>query len=116
MLTTLTLLLMAAGTANAQTYYGTNPKWEISRDGTLTLYESTPDYLEAKDTPWYSYGEYFDKVVTASNVSYVGQFAFFNYPNLKSVSLFLANSLLPLRPIVAIPCSMLCTSASVILR
>lgn len=66
---------------------GTNPKWEITIDGTLTLYGNTPDYSAANDAPWTRYEDYFDKVVTASNVSYVGQFAFFNYPNLKSVSL-----------------------------
>ena len=66
---------------------GTNPKWEITIDGTLTLYGNTPDYSVAKDAPWYDYGDYFDKVVTASNVSYVGQFSFIDYPKLKSVSL-----------------------------
>ena len=66
---------------------GTNPKWEISIDGTLTLYENTPDYETANDAPWSYYKDCFDKVVTTSDVTYIGQFSFIDYSNIKSVSL-----------------------------
>lgn len=51
---------------------GTNPSWELTWDGTLTILGSVPNYTNESDQPWFPYKNYIKKVVFGSNVTAVG--------------------------------------------
>ncbi len=51
---------------------GTNPSWELTWDGTLTILGSVPNYTNESDQPWFPYKNYIKKVVFGSNVTIVG--------------------------------------------
>jgi len=51
---------------------GTNPTWELTWDGTLTILGSVPNYTNESDQPWFPYKNYIKKVVFGSNVTIVG--------------------------------------------
>ncbi|MBQ6978403.1 MAG: leucine-rich repeat protein [Paludibacteraceae bacterium] len=51
---------------------GTNPAWELTWDGTLTILGSVPNYTNESDQPWFPYKNYIKKVVFGSNVTIVG--------------------------------------------
>ncbi len=51
---------------------GTNPTWELTWDGTLTILGSVPNYTNESDQPWFPYKNYIKKVVFGSNITIVG--------------------------------------------
>lgn len=73
---------------------GTNAKWVLSKDGTLTIYGSgdMEDYdIEKTDTfiysPWHSYNESIKKVVIDEGITSIGVSAFQGCTQLTSVTL-----------------------------
>ena len=72
--------------------------WSLSRDGTLTITGAgaIPDYLiqnkpitilDAAQTPWKDYQEEIRSVVIGEGITRIGNYAFCNLPNLRSVTL-----------------------------
>ncbi len=55
---------------------GTNPTWEIGRDGILKISSNIPNYSSASDQPWYGYHEFIGKIELSESVTSVGNYAF----------------------------------------
>ena len=51
---------------------GSNPTWQLTYDGTLTILSNIPNYSNESDQPWYPYKNYIRKVVFGNNVTTVG--------------------------------------------
>ena len=55
---------------------GTNPTWEIGRDGILKISSNIPNYSSASEQPWYGYHEFIGKIELSESVTSVGNYAF----------------------------------------
>jgi uncharacterized repeat protein (TIGR02543 family) len=86
-------MLLAVASGYAQVASGTTGDctWTLSETGTLTISGTgaMPNYelLSGSDSPWYPYRENITAVVVESGVENIGNWAFYNYGSLVSVSL-----------------------------
>ena len=68
---------------------GTNLKWVLNKEGTLTISGSgsMKNYTYKSEMPWYSYNNQINSVVIEDGVTSIGDYAFYGMVNLKTIQM-----------------------------